>query len=132
MRFAVVVRMWLVGKALLCAFVSLCEPATLFGSHKDMKTRRFSYARHPGAEGVQSKTVSGSYVGRSNIKTLKQVKGDDAASVGKPSQILPTCGEVATHGVDGGGWQFTRGGMRALTPPSTTLCVVPLPVNGED
>jgi hypothetical protein len=64
--------------------------------------------------------------------TLKQVQGDDAASVGKPSQILPTCGEVATHGVDGGGWQFTRGGMRALTPPSTTLCVVPLPVNGED
>ena len=71
--------------------------------------------------------------------TLKQVQGDalgfdsdDAASVGKPSQILPTCGEVATHGVDGGGWQFTRGGMHALTPPSTTLCVVPLPVNGED
>ena len=91
-----------------------------------------SYARHTGAEGVQSTTVSGSYVGRSNIKTLKQVQGDDAASVGKPSQIRPTCGEVATHGVDGGGWQFTRGGMRALTPPSTTLCVVPLPVNGED
>ena len=71
--------------------------------------------------------------------TLKQLcsarlrlQGDDGASVGKPSQILPTCGEVATHGVDGGGWQFTRGGMRALTPPSTTLCVVPLPVNGED
>ena len=71
--------------------------------------------------------------------TLKQVQGDalgfdsdDGASVGKPSQILPTCGEVATHGVDGGGWQFTRGGMHALTPPSTTLCVVPLPVNGED
>jgi hypothetical protein len=81
---------------------------------------------------VQSTTVSASTFGRSNIKTLKQVKGDDAASVGKPSQILPTCGEVATHGVDGGGWQFTRGGMRALTPPSTTLCVVPLPVNGED
>jgi hypothetical protein len=52
--------------------------------------------------------------------------------MGKPSQILPTCGAVATHGVDGGGSQFTRGGMRALTPPSTTLCVVPLPVNGED
>jgi hypothetical protein len=74
----------------------------LFGSHKVTKTQRFSQSRHPGA------------------------------SVGKPSQILPTCGEVATHGVDGGGWQFTRGGMRALTPPSTTLCVVPLPVNGED
>ena len=71
--------------------------------------------------------------------TLKQLfsarlrlQGDDGTSVGKPSQILPTCGEVATHGVDGGGWQFTRGGMHALTPPSTTLCVVPLPVNGED
>ena len=64
--------------------------------------------------------------------TLWGFDSDDAASVGKPSQILPTCGEVATHGVDGGGWQFTRGGMRALTPPSTTLCVVPLPVNGED
>jgi len=50
----------------------------------------------------------------------------------KPSQILPACGEVATHGVDGGGWQFTRGDMRARTPPSTTRCVVPLPVNGED
>ena len=46
--------------------------------------------------------------------------------------ILPTCGEVATHRVDGGGGRFTRGGMCALRPPSTTLRVVPLPVNGED
>jgi hypothetical protein len=52
--------------------------------------------------------------------------------VGKAHQILPIYGEVATRGVDGGGWQFTRGVMRAPTPPSTTLCVVPLPVNEED
>ena len=110
-RFAVGVRMLLVGSTPLCAFMSLCEPSTLFGSHKDMKIRRFSDARHP---------------------ARLRLQGDDAASVGKSSQIFPICGEVATHGVDGGGWQFTRGGMRALTPPSTTLCVVPLPVNGED
>ena len=46
--------------------------------------------------------------------------------------ILPTCGQVATRRVDGGGWRVTRGGMCALRPPSTTLRVVPLPVNGED
>ncbi len=52
--------------------------------------------------------------------------------VGKAHQILPTCGEGATRRVDGGDWRFTRGGMCALTPPSTTLRVVALPVNGED
>jgi hypothetical protein len=52
--------------------------------------------------------------------------------VGNTHQILPIYGEVATRGVDGGGWQFTRWVMRALTPPTTSLCVVPLPVNGED
>ena len=52
--------------------------------------------------------------------------------VGKAHQILSTCGEVATRRVDGGGWPVTRRGMRALTTPSDTLRVVPLPVNGED
>ena len=129
--------MLLVGSTLLCAFMSSCEPSTLFGSHKVTKTQRFSQSRHP-------ELVSGSILPKKppvagDKWTLKQVQGDalgfdsdDAALEGRPSQILPTCGEVATHGVDGGGWQFTRGGMRALTPPSTTLCVVPLPVNGED
>ncbi len=124
-RCAVAVRMLLVGNNLLRAFVPLCEPKTMKGSHKGTKAQRSPNVRH-------AEPVSASTFGRSNIKTLKQVQGDDAALLRKPSQILPTCGEVATHGVDGGGWQFTRGGMRALTPPSTTLCVVPLPVNEED
>ncbi|MBB3941829.1 phytoene dehydrogenase-like protein [Sphingorhabdus rigui] len=124
-RCAVAVRMLLVGNNLLRAFVPLCEPKSMKGAHKGTKAQRLTKARHAGL-------VSASTFGRSQIKTLKHVQGDDAALLGKPSQILPTCGEVATHGVDGGGWQFTRGGMRALTPPSTTLCVVPLPVNEED
>ena len=122
---AVAVRMLLVGNNLLRAFVPLCEPKTMKGSHKGTKAQRSPKVRH-------AERVSASTFGRSNIKTLKQVQGDDAALLGKPSQILPTCGEVATHGVDGGGWQFTRWVMRALTPPTTSLCVVPLPVNGED
>ena len=121
---AVAVRMLLVGN-LLRAFVPLCEPKTMKSAHKGTKAQRSTKAGH--AEHVSASTFV-----RSNIKTLKQVQGDDAVLVGKPSQILPTCGEVATHGVDGGGWQFTRGDMRAHTPPSTTRCVVPLPVNGED
>jgi hypothetical protein len=52
--------------------------------------------------------------------------------VGKAHQILPIYGEVATRRVDGGGWRLTRGGMCVLTFPSTTLRMVPLPVNGED
>ena len=47
-------------------------------------------------------------------------------------QILSMCGEVATRRVDGGGWRLTRGGMCGFFPPSTTLRVVPLPVNGEE
>ena len=46
-RCAVVARMLLVGKVLLCAFVSSCEFFTVFGSHKDTKTRRFAHFRHP-------------------------------------------------------------------------------------
>jgi len=52
--------------------------------------------------------------------------------VGNAHQILPIYGEVATHRVDGGGWRLTRGGMCVFTSPSTTLRVVPLPVNGKD
>jgi hypothetical protein len=52
--------------------------------------------------------------------------------VGKAHQVLPIYGDVATHRVDGGGWQLTRGGMCVFTSPTTTLRVVPLPVNGED
>ena len=52
--------------------------------------------------------------------------------VGDGFKILPMCGEVATRGVDGGGWLSKREDMSAFSPPSTTLRVVPLPVNGED
>ncbi len=55
-----------------------------------------------------------------------------ASSVVEAHQILPTYGEVATRRVDGGGWRLTRGGMCGFFPPSTTLRVVPLPVNGEE
>ena len=52
--------------------------------------------------------------------------------VGKAHQILPMYEEVATRRVDGGGLRLTRGGMCVFACPSTTLCVVPLPVNGKD
>ncbi|CAN1542455.1 hypothetical protein MCEZE10_01919 [Sphingomonadaceae bacterium] len=52
--------------------------------------------------------------------------------VGNTHQILPIYGEVATRGVDGGGWRLTRGDMCVFTSPSTTPRMVPLPVNGED
>ena len=52
--------------------------------------------------------------------------------VGKAHEILPMYEEVATRRVDGGGWRLTRGDMCVFTSPSTTLRVVPLPVNGKD
>ena len=52
--------------------------------------------------------------------------------VGNTHQTLLMYEEVATRRVDGGGWRLTRGGMCVFTSPSTTLRVVPLPVNWED
>jgi hypothetical protein len=52
--------------------------------------------------------------------------------VGKAHQTLPIYGEVGTHRVDGGGWRLTREGLCVFTSPSTSLRVVPLPVNGKD
>jgi len=72
---AVGVRMLLVGNDLLRAFVPLCEPKSMKGSHKATKAQRPTKARH-------AEPVSASYFGRFNIKTLKQVQGDDAALVG--------------------------------------------------
>ncbi len=69
------VRMLLVGNNLLCAFVPLCEPKTMKGSHKAAKAQRPTKARH-------AELVSASYFSTSTIKTLKQVQGDDAALVG--------------------------------------------------
>jgi hypothetical protein len=72
---AVAVRMLLVGNNLLCAFVPLCEPKTMKGSHKGTKAQRSPKVRH-------AELVSASYFSTSTIKTLKQVQGDDAALVG--------------------------------------------------
>ncbi len=74
-RCAVVVRMLLVGNSPLRAFVPLCEPKSMKGSHKATKAQRSIKVRH-------AERVSASCFGRSNIKTLKQVQGDDAALVG--------------------------------------------------
>jgi hypothetical protein len=72
---AVGVRMLLVGNDPLRAFVPLCEPKSMKGSHKATTARRPTKARH-------AEPVSASYFGRINIKTLKKVQGDDAALVG--------------------------------------------------
>ena len=73
-RCVVAVRMLLVGNNLLRAFVSLCEPKTMKGAHKATKAQRSPQVRH--AERVSASTFE-----RSNIKTLNQVQGDDAALV---------------------------------------------------
>ena len=70
---AVGVRMLLVGKALLCAFVPSREPSTVFRLHKVTKTQRVSCAHHP-------KLVSGSIVPNklpvaADKWTLKQIQG---------------------------------------------------------
>ncbi len=72
---AVAVRMLLVGNNLLRAFVPLCEPKSMKGSHKCTMAQRSPNVRH-------AERVSASTFVRSNIKTLKQVQGDDAALVG--------------------------------------------------
>ena len=72
---AVGARMLLVGNNLLCAFVPLCEPKSMKGSHKATKAQRSPKVRH-------AELVSASYFSTSTIKTLKQVQGDDAALVG--------------------------------------------------
>ncbi len=72
---AVAVRMLLVGNNLLRAFVPLCEPKSMEGSHKGTKAQRSTKARH-------AERVSASTFGRSNIKTLKHIRGDDAALLG--------------------------------------------------
>ena len=74
-RCAVAVRMLLVGNNLLCAFVPLCEPKSMKGSHKGTKAQRPTKARH--AEHVSVSTFS-----TSPIKTLKQVQGDGEGVVG--------------------------------------------------
>jgi hypothetical protein len=67
--------MLLMGNNLLRAFAPLCEPFIIFGSHKVTKAQRSTKVCH-------AELVSVSYFGWSNIKTLKQVQGDDAALVG--------------------------------------------------
>ena len=74
-RCAVAVRMLLVGNNLLHAFVPLCEPKTVKGSHKGTKAQRLTNVR-------QAERVSTSTFSTSTIKTLNQVQGDDAALLG--------------------------------------------------